>query len=145
MQGLVRRLGLVTFRLMMLFTTIREFDTPDSTKTASDGSIVLECSSEDFWTSICISETLLYHSVYSYVKLKSKGRLYALANNESGVNARRYALFDKLPHEFDKSTFDKIVQDSNENINTAYKWIDKYIQDGKLERSSKGFYQKKET
>ena len=36
----------------------------------------------------------------------------------------------KLPDEFDKSVYDRIVSEMNENPNTAAKWIDKFIQDG---------------
>ena len=61
---------------------------------------------------------------------------------ESGVNARRYALYHKLPDEFDKSVYDQIVSEMNENASTAYKWIDKFIQDGRLKRTCKGYYVK---
>ena len=100
---------------------------------------------------LCISETLLYHSAYIYVKLSSSGIKNSLRLPESGVNARRYALYHKLPDEFDKSVYDRIfdksvydriVSEMNENASTAYKWIDKFIQDGRLKRTCKGYYVK---
>ena len=91
---------------------------------------------------LCISETLLYHSAYIYVKLSSSGIKNSLRLPESGVNARRYALYHKLPDEFDKSVYDRIVSEMNENASTAYKWIDKFIQDGRLKRTCKGNYVK---
>jgi hypothetical protein len=61
---------------------------------------------------------------------------------ETGVNARRYALYHRLPDEFDKSVYDLTVLDMHENPNTASKWIDRFIQDKRLKRTSKGNYVK---
>ena len=142
MQGIVRRLGLIAFRMIMLFTAIRALGKSQSMVNTSDGTIVLECSETDFNTVLCICETLLYHSIHIYMKLQSKDAQSKILNVETGVNARRYALYHKLPDEFDKSTFDRIVAEINENANTASKWIEKFIQDGRLQRTSKGFYEK---
>jgi hypothetical protein len=142
MQGIVRRLGLIAFRMMMLFTTIRAFDNPNPTIRAPDGTIILTCSDADYQSVLRICETLLYHSVFIYIKLQLKGGNHSLPTVESGVNARRYALFDKLPETFDKATYDRIVSEMNENPNTASKWIDKFIQDGRLKRTGKGSYVK---
>ena len=142
MQGLVRRLGLVAYRMMMLFTIIRSFDDAPPETRSPDGHLLFECSETDFFSALCISETLLYHSAYIYVKLSSSGIKNSLRLPESGVNARRYALYHKLPDEFDKSVYDRIVSEMNENASTAYKWIDKFIQDGRLKRTSKGNYVK---
>jgi hypothetical protein len=142
MQGIVRRLGLIAFRMMMLLTTIRAFDNPNPTIRAPDGTIILTCSDADYQSVLRICETLLYHSVFIYIKLQLKGGNHSLPTVESGVNARRYALFDKLPETFDKATYDRIVSETNENPNTASKWIDKFIQDGRLKRTGKGSYVK---
>ena len=142
MQGIVRRLGLIAFRMMMLFTAIRAFDNPLPQSRAPDGRIILECSEDDFNTVLCLCEILLYHSVHIYLKLQPKNSCNVLPNIESGVNARRYALYHKLPDEFDKSIYDQIVSEMNENACTASKWIDKFIQDKRLKRTSKGNYVK---
>lgn len=142
MQGIVRRLGLIAFRMMMLFTAIRAFDNPLSQSRAPDGRIILECSEVDFNTVLCLCEILLYHSVHIYLKLQPKNSCNVFPDFESGVNARRYALYHKLPDEFDKSIYDRIVSEMNENASTASKWIDKFIQDKRLKRTSKGYYQK---
>lgn len=142
MQGIVRRLGLIAFRMMMLFTAIRAFDNPLPQSRAPDGRIILECSEDDFNTVLCLCEILLYHSVHIYLKLQPKNTSNVLPDIESGVNARRYALYHQLPDEFDKSIYDRIVSEMNENANTASKWIDKFIQDKRLKRTSKGYYQK---
>lgn len=142
MQGIVRRLGLIAFRMMMLFTAIRAFDNPMPQARAPDGRIVLECSETDFNTVLRICEILLYHSIHIYMKLRPKSTRNILPDIETGVNARRYALFHNLPDEFDKSVYDRIVSEMNENASTASKWIDKFIQDGRLKRTSKGNYMK---
>ena len=142
MQGIVRRLGLIAFRMMMLFTAIRAFDKSQSKTRTPDGRIILKCSEEDFKTVLCICEILLYHSVHIYLKLRPKSAQNVLPAIETGVNARRYALYHKLPNEFDKSIYDRIVSEMNENACTASKWIDKFIQDGRLKRMGKGNYVK---
>ena len=142
MQGIVRRLGLIAFRMMMLFTAIRAFANPMPQARAPDGRIVLECSESDFNTVLRICEILLYHSIHIYMKLRPKSTCNILPDIETGVNARRYALFHNLPDEFDKSVYDRIVSEMSENASTASKWIDKFIQDGRLKRTSKGNYMK---
>lgn len=142
MQGIVRRLGLIAFRMMMLFAAIRAFDNPMPQARAPDGRIVLECSETDFNTVLRICEILLYHSIHIYLKLRPKSTRNVLPDIETGVNARRYALYHNLPDEFDKSVYDRIVSEMNENASTASKWIDKFIQDGRLKRTSKGNYVK---
>lgn len=142
MQGIVRRLGLIAFRIMMLFTAIRAFDSSQPQTRTPDGSIVLVCSEVDFNTVLCICEILLYHSIHIYLKLRLTNNRNVLPDIETGVNARRYALYHNLPDEFDKSVYDRIVSEMNENASTASKWIDKFIQDGRLKRTSKGNYVK---
>lgn len=127
---------------MMLFTAIRAFDQSLPQTKAPDGSIVLECSETDFYTVLCICEILLYHSIHIYMKLQPKNPKNNIPDIESGVNARRYALFHRLPDEFDKSVYDRIVSEMNENANTASKWIDKFIKEKRLERIGKGNYRK---
>ena len=85
---------------------------------------------------------LLCHSVDICLELQPKDAFNILPDRESGVNARRYALYHNLPNEFDKSVYDRIVSEMNENPNTAAKWIDRFIQDGRLKRTSKGNYVK---
>lgn len=145
MQGIIRRLGLIAFRMMMLFTAIRTFDKSQPQTRSPDGRIILECSEEDFNTVLCICEILLYHSIHIYLKFRPTNVRNALPDIETGVNARRYALYHNLPDEFDKSVYDQTVLDMNENPNTASKWIDRFIQDGRLKRTSKGNYVKIQT
>ncbi len=145
MQGIIRRLGLIAFRMMMLFTAIRTFGQSQPQARSPDGSIILECSEEDFNTVLCICEILLYHSIHIYLKLRPTNTRNVLPDIETGVNARRYALYHHLPDEFDKSVYDQTVLDMHENPNTASKWIDRFIQDKRLKRTSKGNYVKIQT
>jgi len=145
MQGIIRRLGLIAFRMMMLFTAIRAFEQSQPQARSPDGRIILECSEEDFNTVLCICEILLYHSIYIYLKLRPTNTRNVLPDIETGVNARRYALYHHLPDEFDKSVYDRTVLDMHENPNTASKWIDRFIQDKRLKRTSKGNYVKIQT
>lgn len=142
MQGLVRRLGLIAYRIMMIFTVIRAMSESIPKIRSPNGNIVLECTEEDFFSALYICETLLYHSAYIYVKLSSHGSQKPLSIPESGVKARRYSFFNYLPDTFDRATYDRIVEERNENASTASKWIDKFIEDGRLQRIEQGRYKK---
>lgn len=74
------------------------------------------------------------------MKLSSNGAKKSLPVPESGVNARRYALFNILPESFDRATYDRIVEERKENTSTASKWIEKFIEDGRLKRVEQGRY-----
>ena len=70
MQGIVRRMGLMAYRIMMVLTAVRTFETEMfKLPHAPDGSVHLFCQEEDFHTAMSICDTLLAHSVFIYRKL----------------------------------------------------------------------------
>ena len=72
-------------------------------------------------------------------------RVLAEAVSSSKKSLKRSERFyDLLPDTFSKNTFDSLVEQYNENPNTAIKWIGKYIKEGKLIRASQGNYEKTE-
>ena len=70
MQGIVRRMGLMAYRIMMVLTAVRTFETEMfKLPHVPDGSVHLFCQEEDFRTAMSICDTLLAHSVFIYRKL----------------------------------------------------------------------------
>ena len=136
-QGVIRRMGLIAFRMMMLLTTLRRLNHLPTIR-APDDTFPLVCQEVDYQTVMTICDTIIEHSVYWYKKLTP----YFGVNRESESLKRSERFFDLLPDTFNKNTFDSLVEQYNENPNTAIKWIDKYIKKGKLNRISQGHYEK---
>ena len=138
-QGVIRRMGLIAFRMMMLLTTLRRLHHL-ATNRAPDDTFPLVCQEIDYQTVMTICDTIIEHSVYWYKKLTPCFGV----NRESESIKRSERFFDLLPDTFSKNTFDSLVEQYNENPNTAIKWIGKYIKKGKLKRTSQGNYEKTE-
>ncbi len=143
MQGIVRRLGLMTFRIMMVLTAVRTLDLEMyKLKPSADGTIHLLCEERDYITAMDISTTLLYHSVFIYRKLAGLEQRLSMDRQEKGVAARRNAFFGLLPLSFTKKEYDALVEEQGENASTASKWIDIFIRERRLRRTGQGCYSK---
>ncbi len=143
MQGIVRRLGLMAYRIMMVLTAIRTLSLEMyKLKPSADGTIHLHCQDCDYATAMDISTTLLYHSVFIYRKLAGIEQRQSTERTEKGVAARRNAFFDLLPQSFTKKEYDALVEEQGENASTASKWIDIFIREHRLRRIGQGNYSK---
>ena len=88
MQGVVRRNGLMAFRIMMVQTIVRHL-TDDCYHPMPEGQpLRLECTDEDYHTSLIIAGTLLYHSAYMFRQLEKPSSPASAFNR----NARREIL-----------------------------------------------------
>ncbi len=146
MQGIVRRLGLMAYRIMMVLTAVRTLDLDIfKLKPSADGTIHLLCEERDYTTAMDICTTLLYHSVFIYRKLAGLEQRLSTDRQEKGVAARRNAFFDLLPPSFTKKDYDTLVEEQGENASTASKWIDIFIREHRLRRTGQGNYSKIET
>lgn len=143
MQGVVRRMGLMAYRIMMVLTAVRTFETemfklPHS----SDGSVHLCCQEDDYRIAMSICDTLLTHSVFIYRRLSNTQSQSFQTLQEKGVATRRNEFFNLLPNTFTKKEYDALIESQNENRSTASKWIDIYIKEHRLCRIGQGNYQK---
>ena len=134
MQGIVRRMGLMAYRIMMVLTAVRTFETEMfKLPHAPDGSVHLFCQEEDFHTAMSICDTLLAHSVFIYRKL---------------MRAQRRSVPDQQEKVWlqgvTKKDYDALIEAQNENRSTASKWIDVFIKERRPCRVGQGIYQKKE-
>lgn len=142
MQGVIRRMGLISFRIMMVFTAIRQLNSPLPPNRASNGDILLICHEEDYHSAMTICQTLIMHSIYFYRKLSSSTINKVSSDRESKVRSERF--FSLLPDTFTKKIFDATVVEHGEIPSTANKWINKYIAEGKISRTAQGEYKKAE-
>lgn len=138
MQGVVRRNGLMAFRIMMVLTVVRHL-TDECYHPMPEGQpLRLECSDEDYYTSLAITETLLYHSAYMF-RLLEKPVIPAVASNR---NDRREILYNMLPDSFTKQDYLSVVRKLEYNESTCNKWIDRYIAENLLRHCEHSKYEK---
>lgn len=86
--SIVKRLGLILFRMAMLFTALRKFENGESATT-------LECTNEDFSTALQLAGIYLQHSLLMFNNLPKQSET---THFKTGVNKRHF--FDTLPQEF---------------------------------------------
>lgn len=138
MQGVVRRNGLMAFRIMMVLTIVRHL-TDECYHPMPEGQpLRLECTDEDYHTSLTIAETILYHSAYMFRQLE-KPSSPALASNR---NDRREILYNMLPDSFTKQEYLSVVRQLEYSESTCNKWIDRYIEENRLRHCGHSKYEK---
>ncbi len=84
----VFRLGLVLFRLCMIFTALRKFEN-------GDGDAIVQCTDEDFTTALSIARTFLQHSLLMFNNLPKQGEAAPFV----GSNGKR-KFYEALPQQF---------------------------------------------
>lgn len=138
MQGVVRRNGLIAFRIMMILSIIRHMTDSYYHPMPEGLSLRLECSDEDYHTALIITETLLHHSAYMFRQLE-KPASSVLAN---GRNDRRELLYSMLPRSFTKQEYLSLVRLLGFSESTCNKWIDRYIAEDLLHHCGHSKYEK---
>ena len=138
MQGVVRRNGLIAFRIMMILSIIRHMTDSYYHPMPEGLSLRLECSDEDYHTALIITETLLHHSAYMFRQLE-KPASSVLAN---GRNDRRELLYSMLPGSFTKQEYLSLVRLLGFSESTCNKWIDRYIAEDLLHHCGHSKYEK---
>lgn len=138
MQGVVRRNGLMAFRIMMILTVVRHL-TDNSYHPMPEGQpLCLECSDEDYRTALAMTETLLYHSAYMFRMLeKPAGQTSAYIKND-----RREILYNMLPDSFTKQEYLSVVRQLEYSESTCNKWIDWYLTENRLKHCGHSKYEK---
>lgn len=126
----VRRLGLITFRIAMILTSLRVMD---------DGAFNSEmiCADVDFETAMTIAEVLIEHTAKVFRELPKAA--------ESGGNqktVRKQLFLDKLPDEFDRKTFVEISGALGIPLSTAERTVKRWCDEGVLAHLEQGKYRK---
>lgn len=138
MQGVVRRNGLMAFRIMMVLTIVRHL-TDDHYHPMPEGQpLRLECTDEDYHTSLTIAETLLHHSAYMFRQLEKPSSPASASNR----NDRREILYNMLPDSFTKQEYLSVVRQLEYSESTCNKWIDRYIEENRLRHCGHSKYEK---
>ncbi len=129
-SGVVYRLGLIMFRICMVFTALRKVENGETT-------LSVQCSDEDFRNALALVQTYLQHSILMFNNLPKQNDTISF---QGGDYKRKF--FDSLPHEFTRK---QAVE-----LGTQYKLAARTVDDilktatgSNLEKVKAGLYQKK--
>ena len=127
----VRRLGLITFRVAMILTSLRLMD-------GQPIQSVIVCDDTDFRTSIIMARVLLQHTAHVFGQLPSTD-----TNSTRGtVTVLCQTFFDSLPSEFNRRTYLSIADRLHVAPKTAEKYIRKFCTTGQIKHLAHDSYSK---
>ena len=127
----VRRLGLITFRVAMILTSLRLMD-------GKPIQSVIVCDDTDFRTSLIMARVLLQHTAHVFGRLPSTD-----SNATRGtVTVLCQTFFDSLPSEFNRRTYLSIAERLHVAPKTAEKYIRKFCTTGQLKHLAHDSYSK---
>lgn len=130
----VRRLGLICFRIAMILSALRIWETGDC-------SPKFYCTDEDFDTALTMIDTLSVHTAKVFGELASTDTDKL---NAYSKGIRRQKFFEALPAEFDRQDYIEVAQQTGTPPSTAEKWVRALCSDsGPLEKVEHGRYRKK--
>lgn len=126
-QSIVKRLGLILYRLCMIFTAIRKYSSNDHNKE-------VYCLDVDFETALTLVKTYIQHSVIMFANLPKQSEH---VDFKSGQNKQHF--FDALPDAFQRKEAIEIAKKFNIKERSADSFLKSCI--GKyLKQSSFGNY-----
>ena len=127
----VRRLGLITFRVAMILTSLRLMD-------GKSIESVIVCDDTDFRTSLIMARVLLQHTAHVF------GQLPSTDSNatRSTVTVLCQTFFDSLPSEFNRRTYLSIAERLHIAPKTAEKYIRKFCTTGQIKHLAHDSYSK---
>lgn len=124
----VRRLGLITFRIAMIFTVLRLMESQHFTT-------LLICTDTDFNTALEMVKVLVHHAATVFDALPAE-------QETPTTNNPRMALFQSLPPQFDKQTYSSLAAQLQIPESTANKWLMKFVSSNLVTKQAHGNYSK---
>ncbi len=122
----VRRLGLITFRIAMIFTTLRILETGEIPNS-------LICEDRDFHNAIAITEVLIQHAQKVYSDLPTPTILPKRENREQ-------RFYSQLPETFSRQDYLSVAKELEIPDKTAQGYISKLDKKGLIHRDKKDSY-----
>lgn len=127
----VRRLGLITFRIAMILTSLRIID-------GGQISNLIVCDDSDFQSAIIMARVLLQHTAKVFGSLPPTERT---ANGNTPTIIKQTFL-DNLPPEFDRKTYLAVAEKLKIPHKTAEKYISRFCVGGQLKHLAHDSYGK---
>lgn len=127
----VRRLGLITFRIAMILSSLRIID-------GGQISNHIVCDDSDYQTAITMARVLLQHTAKVFGFLPTTK---TVANGNAPTIIKQNFL-DNLPPEFDRKTYLAVAEKLNIPSKTAEKYISRFCDSGQLKHLAHDSYGK---
>jgi hypothetical protein len=124
--GSVRRLGLITFRLAMIFSVLRAMET-------GEVSNPLVCADDDFQASLSIIGVLMKHSSHIFSELPEETQLPIHKTTKE-------QFFDALPPGFNRQDYLKLAETLGINPKTAEGYISRFKKNGLIHHPKQDHY-----
>ena len=130
--GSVRRLGLATFRIAMVFSILRIMD---------DGCFEenITCLDEDYDNAMTIAKVLMEHIVHVFRRLPQPSQ----GAQEVKMTLTKQRFWDALPPEFSTQEYYAIAESQALSVKTAEKYVREWHRTGQLIHVSHGKYAKR--
>ena len=125
-DGTIKRLSLITYRIAMVLSCLRKYETGDKGNT-------FICSDTDFDTAMKLTEVYLQHNIYMMSCLPKADKL---TNN--GVRK----LYDALPASFERKSAIEIGDKIQIRERTTDKYLKNLLATGLLKQEKSGSYEK---
>ena len=130
----VRRMGLSTFRIILILTALRIPETGDLGPT-------LWCTDEDFRTALRICDCIIVHIDKVFSQLPT-------VQENSGANpvsesTRQSQFADTLPESFDRQEYLKLASILGIPVPSADRYVKKLLAEGRIEKIEHGKYRRK--
>ncbi len=126
--GTVRRLGLITFRIAMILTTLRIMDNGELRSP-------LVCSDTDFNIAMGMVKVLVQHAAHVFQQLPTDTTAKVQPN-------QKQQFLNMLPTEFDRQTYLSVAQKLNIPAKTAEKQIARFAKTGLINHYAQNQYRK---
>ncbi len=129
----VRRMGLSTFRIILILTALRIPETGELSPT-------LYCTNEDFRTALKICDCIIVHIDKVFSQLPT-------VEENSGAtpvseSTRQLQFSDTLPESFDRKEYLRLAQSLGIPTPSADRYVKKWLEEGRLEKVEHGKYRK---
>lgn len=126
--GTVRRLGLITFRIALIFSVLRVLETGDLQS-------LLICEESDFQNAISITEVLILHAKKVFSELPQSAPVVKRENREE-------RFYNSLNETFTRKDYVEAAEKLQIPDKTAQNYISKYLNKGLIHRDKQGLYLK---
>jgi hypothetical protein len=127
--SVIKRMGIILYRICMIFTAIRKFENGDC-------DIDLYCSDDDYDNALVLVETYIQHSILMFTNLPAQ-----MAHHAVQTTPKKQKFYDALPNAFQRKEAVEIGEKlglKSRTIDTCLaKWADKI-----LEKEDTGIYRK---
>jgi len=128
--SIVKRLGLILYRIIMIFSAVRKFEKQDKT-------VETYCTDSDFETGLLLTNTYLEHSLLLFSNLPKQGESKSFSKG-----SKKQIIFSSLPDEFKRIDAVELGKQQGLSPRTIDDLLKSACSAGTLSQHKTGYYNK---